>query len=458
MKKGTVAKRLLALAVATAMLFAAGMVFANGTSEKSSSGSTSGSNASSADSLSSVDPSGQSVTFWHNHSQDREKGLAAMIDAFNSSNQWKITVKEEYVGNYDDIYNKMITALAGGQVPGLVVAYQNQAAAYQLAHGLVDLNPYVNSAKWGISDKSDFFEGWLNQDLNPQFNNQRLGWPVYRSAEVLYYDKTWLNQLGQSAPPTTWDQFASDAKAAVDKAKGYYGYAISTDASNIFAQIAGRGGSITKPDGSGYTFNTPEAKAVFTFLKNLYDSGAAKKIAEQYGDQTDFGNHKTLFTMGSTSGIPFYAQAVSKGAAGSFDWTVAAMPHTTTKPVVDIYGASISVTRTTPEKQLASWLFLKWFSDPPQEAQWVRISNYFPTRKSTASSLTDYFQKNPVFKDAFDALSSSVGVYEPPFNEYQKVREMVTSAINAVLDGADIDKTLAQLEADANKAHKESAP
>lgn len=458
MHKGIVVKRTVVLFAVFALLaFSAGFVFANGSSEKSSS-STTMSSSSGSDSLASVDPSGATVVFWHNHSQDREKGLAGMIDAFNSSNQWKITVKEQYVGNYDDIYNKMVTALAGGQVPELVVAYQNQAAAYELAKGLVDLNPYLNSAKWGIADKSDFFEGWLDQDVNPQFNNMRLGWPVYRSAEVLYYNATWLKQIGQNGPPTTWDQFASDAKAAVDKSKGYYGYAISTDASNIFAQVKGRGGDITTKDGSAYTFNTPEMKAVFAYLKSLYDSGAGKKIAEQYGDQTDFGNHKTMFTMGSTSGIPFYGKAVSAGSGGSFDWTVAAMPHTTAKPVVDIYGASISVTKTTAQKQLASWLFLKWWSEPAQEAQWVRISNYFPTRKSTAANLTDYFQQNPVYKAAFDALTNSVGVYEPPFNEYQKVRNLETSALNAVLDGADIDKTLAQLDADANKLHKENAP
>ena len=425
--------------------------FASGSPEKSAASTT-------TDSLASVDPSGQTVVFWHNHSQDREKGLKEMVDTFNSTNQWKITVTEEYVGAYDDIYNKMITALAGGTAPGLVVAYQNQASAYQLANGLVDLNPYVNSPKWGIADKSDFFEGWLSQDVNPQFHNERLGWPVYRSAEVLYYNQSWLQEIGKSAPPTTWEEFAADAKAAVNTSKGTYGYAISTDASNIFAQVAGRGGSIVKPDGSGYTFDTPQMKAVFTFIKGLYDAGAAKKIAEKYGDQTDFGNRKTLFTMGSTSGIPYYDQAVQQGTAGKFDWSVAAMPHTTAKPVVDIYGASISIPKTTPQKELAAWLFLKWFSEPAQEAQWVRIANYFPTRKSTAASLTDYFQKNPKFKAAFDILTNSVGVSEPPFNEYQNVRNRVSTALNSVLDGANIDTTLAQLDASANKAHKDSAP
>ncbi len=89
----------LALLTAVLVLLAgtAGMAFAGGSAEKGTP------QASSADSLSSVDPSGQTVEFWHNHSQDRETGLNGMIDAFNSSNQWKITVKGEYAGSSNEL-------------------------------------------------------------------------------------------------------------------------------------------------------------------------------------------------------------------------------------------------------------------------------------------------------------------------------------------------------------------
>jgi ABC-type glycerol-3-phosphate transport system substrate-binding protein len=267
-----------------------------------------------------------------------------------------------------------------------------------------------------------------------------------------------MNGAGIAEPPATWDAFFEACRKATDSAKGAYGYAISTDASNIFAQVISRGGEIAKKDGTGYTFNTPEMKASMQFEKKLYDAGYSRKIAERYGDQTDFGNAKVMFTMSSTSGLPFYEQAVAAGKGGKFDWSVAAIPHTTPKPVQNIYGASLSIPKSTPAKQLAAWLFIKWMSEPKQQARWVEVSGYFPVRNSTLASLGDYTVKNPKFGDAFKLLQTSTLKAEPPFAGYDVVRDAMSSALNAILDGADIDKTLADLDAKANKIHKESKP
>ncbi|MFW6313522.1 MAG: ABC transporter substrate-binding protein [Spirochaetota bacterium] len=432
------------------LLLIGGMVFATGSAETG---------AGSADeTLSGVDPSGATVTYWHQHSQSREEALNAMIDEFNTTNEWGITVVGEYQGSYGDIYNKMITGLAGGQVPNLVVAYQNQSAGYQVADGLTDLTPYVEHPEFGIDNPDDFFAGFYMQDVNAQFGGARLGFPPNRSAEVLYYNKTWLEELGFDGPPETWDEFAQMSAAATDSAAGTYGYALRTDASNVYAMVIGRGGEIAAQGGAGYEFDTPEMRASMEFMKDLYDSGAARKIAERYGDQTDFGNRRVLFTMGSTSGLPFYQMAVDAGEGGSFEWSVAPMPHTTRVPQVNVYGASLSVPKTTPEQQLAAWLFIRWMSEPEQQAEWVRASNYFPVRKSVADNLGDYFVENPTFETAFAILQESDTKAEPPYAGYDEVRDLMAGAFNAILDGADIDTTLADLEAEANEVHELASP
>ncbi|GAG16989.1 unnamed protein product, partial [marine sediment metagenome] len=263
-----------------------------------------------------VDPSGQTVMYWHQHTREREEGLAAMVERFNATNEWGITVNAEHAGSYDDIQNRMVTAIAGGQLPDLVVAYQNQSALYEEAGALTDLTEYVSHPVWGVDDPSDFFEGFFNQDVNAQFDNRRLGFPPKRSIELMYYNLTWLEELGYDGPPETWEEFAEICEAATDTEAGTYGYAISTDASRFFAMVISRGGEIAKADGSGYQFESAEAKAAMNFMVDLYEKGYARKIAERYGDQTDFGNRKVLFTIGSSSGLPYYGQAVDEGEAG----------------------------------------------------------------------------------------------------------------------------------------------
>jgi len=407
--------------------------------------------------LSEVDPSGQTITYWHQHSRDREEGIAAMVERFNATNEWDITVNAEYAGSYNDIYNRMVTAIAGGQLPDLVVAYQNQSAAYEYAEALTDLTDYVNDPTWGVDDPSDFFEGFFYQDVNTQFDGRRLGFPPNRSIELLYYNLTWLQELGYDGPPETWEEFAEMCEAATDTAAGTYGYAISTDASRFFAMVISRGGEIAKADGSGYQFESVEAKAAMNFMVDLYERGYAHKIAERYGDQTDFGNQKVLFTIGSSSGLPFYQMAVDAGEAGSFEWSVAPPPNTGT-PAVNVYGASLSVPATTPERQLAAWLFVRWFTEPAQQAEWVGISNYFPVRHSVAANLGDYLAENVRYAEAFNILQTATTKAEPPFLGYSEVRDMVNATYNAIIDGEDVDEALADLNDEANEIHAISVP
>lgn len=457
----TKALRFLVLTVAI-LVVAGSLSFAGGGQEDAESGNMDMESESSMEEgspLDGVDPTGVEIVYWYQHSREREEALQELIAEFNQTNDWGITVNGEYAGGYGDIYNKMITGLAGGSVPDLVVAYQNQAAGYQVADGLVDLRPYVAHPVYGIGeeDMEDFFAGYIRQDLNAQFDGERLGFPPNRSVELMYYNADWLAELGYDGPPETWDEFAEMAAAATDEEAGTYGYALRTDASNVFAQIISRGGALQAEDG-GYDYDSPELRESMAFMKELYDNGYARKIAEQYGEQTDFANQKVLFTMSSSSGLPFYASAIEAGEAGEFEWGVAAPPHSTEVPQVNVYGASLSVTDTTPEKQLASWLFFRWLAGREQQARWVRASNYFPVRRSVANNLSSYFKQNPQYEQAFTVLTSSETRAEPPFAGYDEVRDMAEAAFNAIIDGEDLDETIATLNTEANEVYEAASP
>lgn len=415
----------------------------------------------SAQSLAGVDPTGATITYWYQHAKDKDTSMKAIIAEFNATNPWKITVQGEYAGGYNDIYNKMVVAIAADKPPDLVVAYQNQAATYQVSGALTNLEPYVQDPKWGLGkDYDDFVPGFIKQDISAQFDYQRLGFPPNRSIEVLYYNITWLKALGATVPPATWPEFEALCKKATDKAKGTYGYSLDPfDASHLFAFVISYGGDIARSDGKGYTFNTPQMKAVMTMMKRLYDGGWAKKNAKQYDYQNEFGNSQALFSISSSSGINYY-DAVVKASKAPFDWSIGAVPQSTTlnKPAIDLYGASVSVPKTSPEKQLAAWLFIKWFSEPKQQAKWAGISGYFPVRKSAEPLLADYLAKNKVYAAGWNLLKTADLRSEPFYAGYDPVRVKMVAAYNAILDGKDISATLADLDREANKIFKDSAP
>ena len=413
-----------------------------------------------------VDPTGAQVLWWHQHTQEREEGLQEMVAEFNETNEWGIQVTAEYAGGYSEIYDKMIAAIAANDptlMPNLAVGYANQVAKYQLADALVDMDYFVDSPAWGLTaeEQADFFQGIFEADVSPVFGDGhfRMGFPPNRSMEVMYYNMDWLQELGYEGPPTTWAEFAEMACAATDPDAGTIGYEISTDASRFSSMVFSRHGTYFEADGSAFDYTNDTVIETMTFIKDLYDQGCVSLIAESYGDQTDFGNYKTLFTIGSTSGIPYYDSAVKSGEQGEFVWGVAPLPYMDggDEPVMNIYGASVSVPKTTPEQELAAWLFVKWFTEPEQNARWAKISNYFPVRDSAAAAMADYFEANPTYAQAFELLQ--YGTYEAQWCAcYEEVRRLMEDAYSAILDGADIEATLTQLEEDADVSLAENTP
>lgn len=407
-----------------------------------------------------VDPSGQTVVFWHHHTYIQADTMQRIVADFNTNNEWGITVILEFQGNYSEIFDKMLSVLTTSEAPNLVVAYQNQAATYQLATGLTDLTPLVESARWGFSqaELDDFYPGIFAQDIYPAYENARLGFPTYRALEVMYYNLDWLAELQESGaldfsgPPTTPEQFRQAACAAAQQpfSKAMegnpIGYELNPDASRLASWTYSHGGDVFDDQGYRYTYDCHAASEAMTFLQGLFDSGCAATVTERYGDQDNFGNGRTLFTVASSSGIPYYQSAVNKGAR--FKWAVGAVPYTTSQPLVNAYSASLSIPIAEPERQLAAWLFLKHLTSPEVQAEWTQASNYFPVRASALEYLGSYIIRNQIATFVFEMLPYTY--YEPRVPGYDWVRSRAQEALEKIVDGEEVDATLFSLNADAN--------
>ncbi len=400
------------------------------------------------------------IVWWHQHTgTEREAAIEKIISDFNATNEYGITVTAEYAGGYGDIFNKMLPILNTPDVPDVVVGYQNQVATYQLADAMFDMNELMDHPVYGLSkeEQEDFFPGFFAQDVLSLFDNQRLGLAPNRSMEVLYYNMDWLKELGYDAPPTTPAEFkemacaaaATPFSGATEGAASPTGYQLSIDTSRFASWTFAFGGDIFDYTANQFTLNSDAAVEAWTFIQGLFADGCARLVTEAYGDQTDFGNGTLLFTVGSSSGLPYYGNAVEADGT-PFEWSVAAIPHTTPDPVMNIYGASVSIPKSTPERELAAWEFIKYYTSAPVNALWAKASGYFPVKASIADEVAAEFAGN---KEAYATAISLLpyGVFEPPVPGYDFVRDNVievvmtsivddvTADVKALLDEANIN-------------------
>src|SRR5262249_34471409 len=255
------------------------------------------------------------VTFWNQYSQQSNDVMQSMLDEFNKSNPYGITAKAEIAGAaYPDVYNKVNAAIQAGQPPEISVAYQNQAAFYRAQNAVIDLNPFVKSKKDGFSDDDlkDYQQAFLDGDLNPQFNNERLGFPTQRSMEVMYYNADMLKALGYNEVPKDWKTWEEAACKASDAGANKYGWAFRHDASNFAPEVFTRGGRIRAPDGQSYVINSDAGVEATATIQRLFKNKCAVEIptSERNGEQNRFAAGQLLFVFASSSGLPFYQDAI----------------------------------------------------------------------------------------------------------------------------------------------------
>lgn len=424
----------------------------------------------SADMVDNIDLAGKKVkvTYWHNRPQKDQDLLQSMFDVFNKSNPYGIQASAEIAGAaYNDVYNKVNAAIQAGQPPEMSVAYQNQAAFYRAQGAVVDLNPFIGSKKYGLSaaDLKDYFQTFLDSDENPQFKGERLGFPTQRSIEVMYYNSDWLKQLGYDAPPKDWKTWAESAAKASDASKKKYAFAFKHDASNFASEVFSRGGRILAADGSAYVFNSQAGIDSIALEQQLFKNKQALEIlpSEAYGEQNRFANGQVMYTFSSSSGLPFYRDAVDKGA--KFKWDINLLPYNE-KPGVNLYGASVSVYKTTPEKELAAWLVIKFLGEPAQTAKWAISTGYLPVRKSAKEQVVNAYKANPQWGSAADSYAKmfdwfQYAMVESPVAGYDPVRKLIdTDVMTPVITDFTVDpkKLLDAAVAKSNQILKDNAP
>ncbi len=406
------------------------------------------------------DLQGVTITLWHVWSRGTGDRFQQMVDEFNSTNKWGITVKAINQGHYGDVFNKMNAAINSGDLPNIVVGYNNQMAAWDQAGGvIVDMNKYVNDPVYGLSkaDQQDFYPVFWKQDV---INGKRLGFPVQRSAQMMFYNITWAKELGFDKPPQTVEEFKEQSCAAAQANNsddnpdndGTGGYIVTSGASAIAGWIWAFGGDITDASGK-YTLDTPQVQEALTYLKDLYDSGCAWSGSTRYHN-SEFATRQALFTTSSTAGIPYQQSAMKK--SGSKDqWTLIPFPSKVGHPVVDIYGPSMAIVKATPAQQLASWLFIKWFTSPQNQAKWVEASGYFPTRKSTVQYLGDYIKAHPQWEAAREAVEKGYGRFEPADVSWNSVRQAISQTVAKIFQKDFKPDQIPQLLKDLQKQAEE---
>ena len=381
-----------------------------------------------------MDLDGVTVTFWHVYGEGdpRNEAINAAVEVFNATNEYGIIVEALDQGTYSDVEDKVNAGIQSGDLPNIVQAFTSALTNWDLVDQIVDLNQYLEDPMYGLSaeEMDAIYPSVL--ELGITADGERVGWPFSQSANVVVYNYTWAAELGFDAPPTSPEEFqeqvcaAAEANNADDNPDndGTGGMVWFPSASNYLSFLHAYGGTELNADGTAYEFNSPEGLAAAKFINELRDGGCT--LETESFPNPEQAQRLALVTLSSTSGLRFYLAAFDD-VANEDEWGFLAFPGPDGGRGVDAFTQTIGVMRSTPEQELASWLFIKALTSAQAQALWVQASGYLPTQTSTEPLLDSYIEGNPIFASTLEL--AALGQAEPEtFPAWNSVRRAVDDA------------------------------
>ena len=412
-----------------------------------------------------VDPSGQNVVYWHQYSEDSSQGdtIAALIEEFNSTNEYGITVEGVHQGSYGPIEDLMNTAILAGELPNLVAGYANAIAGWASEGVVVDVDAFLNSPEWGIEDQSVLNFSLLDVnklDFAP-FDGMRVAWANQNSVNVFYTNLDIVEALGfERRAPQTLAEFEEIACAA-GASEEYEGYPLDTFTSHFESFVAANGGVIFDAEAGEYVFESDAVVATMELFTRMLENGCAYLYAEPYQNTGDFSKGITPFAAGSSAGIP-YIVSDAETAEMTDEWVATAFPGAEgVGPTIQLFVPSQAILTSSPEAELATWLFVKFLAGQDAQLAWTGATGYFSIRNDIDVTEADFTEPRLPFArfQEVQALvqDDAVGVYASPgLPSYTALRGVMPETISAVVNGdAVIADALAELNAEAAELRAE---
>ena len=394
---------------------------------------------------------GLQIQFMHPWSGDTASEIAGMVDEFNQSNSWGIHVITQQPGSAGQVSAELASSLATGNQPAMVAATMDALLSENAASdAFVDLNPYLYSNKWGLSaaDLADFDALFLQQDA---LNGMQFGFPAQRTAVMMFYNRTWAQQLGFSSPPGTFEEFRTQSCAANSAMKkdtdttndGLGGWIVSTEGLVTYSWWVNF--NVQLVSSNIYAFDTPAAQKAFENEHTLLTAGCAW-IPRAQTSYDYFANRQALFYSGYLQDIVPQLQAFeSQGKTDT--WTLIPFPADQAQKVV-VEGPSYAILKTTPEKQLAAWLFIRWLSATSQQQRLVQASLTLPLSQSVRTALLSSPALLQPWKDGVNSVPSLQPV--PSDRNWELARTILEDAtwqlFKTNLSNADIPMLLSQMD------------
>ncbi|MDC7227952.1 MAG: extracellular solute-binding protein [Spirochaetales bacterium] len=369
----------------------------------------------------------------HNFTSGSLPAFSELAAEFNAENEYGFSVKLT-----DDNINQNST--------GLDLVFCSPAdAAKLLRRGMsVELSPLITHPRWGLdSGRRIFYRAAAKQTDYFDFARKITSVPLLMNSGVVLTNSRLMQEAGIGRFPANWFSFNRILRKIGENGSPALGLQLDTD--SIVSFINARGGSILRPIGFNYSLNNPVVNRTLRYLRRLEDDGLLSVNTVNYINQTmfTFGRLPAVFIW--TDGLPHYEKLAAM-TNPELNWEVNLLPtRRPGKSTVINCTYSAAVLNSSSERELASWLFLRWLLQPEQQKRLAMKTASLPVVAEAAKLLlTDadnsgaygsVEQVSPHWLDALRLVDDAHKELVPSLSDYSAVSENFSAMLERIEEG-----------------------
>lgn len=374
------------------------------------------------------------LTFYHTMGSDLRDVLNKYIAKFEAMYpEYKIDSKQ--VGSYDDVRDQIASEIMIGKQPNIAYCYPDHVALYNKAGAVRTLDDFISSTETvtkadgttemiGLTEeqKNDYVKGFY--DEGAQFgDNKMYSLPFSKSTEVLYYNKTFMDQHKIPLPTHWWctDDCPENCNSSMEKVCAAIKKVNSKLIPLGYDSEANWFITMCEQLGSPYTVAEPATKEGHFLFDNATNREFVKRFASWHSKawvttkalnngayiSDQFKNKEAIMCIGSSAGAKYQIPTSEK----PFEAGIANIPQVnSSNPKTISQGPSVCIFHNQDsEKVKMSWLFIKYLTTCREfQADFSLTSGYMPVIKSAA--------EDPFYKDEMTKANGTTGLPQLSIN------------------------------------------
>lgn len=360
------------------------------------------------------------ITIWHYYNGAQQTAFDQAVAEFNDTVGYEkgIVVEAYSQGNINELTQKVIASankeVSAEELPDVFAAYADTAYTLDQLGLAASLDPYLSK-----EDLAAYVDGYIDEGRIDGEEQLKI-FPVAKSTEVLMVNKTDWDKFAQATGASYDDlatiegltktaeayyQWTDSLTEAPDDGKAFFG----RDALANYMIIGNRqlGNEIFEVHNGKATINVD--KAIYKRLWENYYVPMVQGYFAAHGrfraDDASAGDIIAL--VGSTTGATYFPQQVVLNDNETYPVEAVTLPA----PIFEggeryavQQGAGMMVVKSTPEKEYAATVFLKWFTDDERNIDFSVRSGYLPVKKSA----NDWEKIEPVFEEQGSSAANTM--------------------------------------------------